>query len=411
MLRHAPPLPHVHGLCRMSPPASFSPSPRPPCPLHSLHDGLSRAAKVFRSLDVPPTGEISLDQLRAGARKLGYAVDDDVLESAFVSADLDRSSTINVDEFVVILAILHLLKGPRDEEDVDAATLKAFELATQAFLSFDSSRHGFISRVGVRVRWNEGGQAVARDAGPQDWTRKAHHALARLAGWGYTHALLTCLPPAACARMSSSPPCWSRTWRTCRTARMPLLPTPSFRWYSSASWSWTGTAMAASPSPTSWPASRIGWTRRAKRRVSLHDCGCLQRVNKTTAHPSPLDTSLVLSGVAGLEIPSATCSQPCSRARALEAASLTLRPPQVLTTLLLSFILSQQLLHVTRNEHTMVYEGQEMRRALLDVILSPARTHMYAVTNEKTDAVARMEMFRVSLDVFGISPIPCGLSD
>ncbi|KAL6768981.1 hypothetical protein ACKKBF_B17000 [Auxenochlorella protothecoides x Auxenochlorella symbiontica] len=42
----------------------------------------------------------------------------------------------------------------------------------------------------------------------------------------------------------------------------------------------------------------------------------------------------------------------------------------------------------------MVYEGQEMRRALLDVILSPARTHMYAVTNEKTDAVARMEMFR-----------------
>lgn len=99
--------------------------------------------RVFHELD--GTGEIGLEQLRTGAARLGYEVDPQLLESAFVSTDVDRSSTINVDEFIVVLAILHLLQGP--SPDGDRTTTEAFDFITRAFLSFDSSREGFVSRV------------------------------------------------------------------------------------------------------------------------------------------------------------------------------------------------------------------------------------------------------------------------
>lgn len=99
---------------------------------------------MFHQLD--GTGEIDLKQMRAGAAQLGYTVDPDLLESAFVSADVDRNSTINVDEFIVVLAILHLIRGP--SENGDRTTTQAFDFLTRAFLSFRSSRDGFISRVG-----------------------------------------------------------------------------------------------------------------------------------------------------------------------------------------------------------------------------------------------------------------------
>lgn len=116
-----------------------------------LNEGLQRAELTFDELDDDRTGEITLNQLRAGAKRLGYEVDEELLESAFVSTDADRNSTINVDEFIVVLATLHLVRGPQGDEDVDPLTLQTFEVLTQAFLSFDSSKDGFISRVGVGV--------------------------------------------------------------------------------------------------------------------------------------------------------------------------------------------------------------------------------------------------------------------
>ena len=99
--------------------------------------------RVFHELD--GTGEIGLEQLRTGAARLGYEVDPQLLESAFVSTDVDRSSTINVDEFIVVLAILHLLQGP--SPDGDRTTTEAISNNNPPLLSFDSSREGCVSRV------------------------------------------------------------------------------------------------------------------------------------------------------------------------------------------------------------------------------------------------------------------------
>lgn len=128
----------------------------------SLHAGFAACRAVFRSLtegNAAAEGtprEVSLLQLREACTQLGYNLDDDTLTRIFTSADVDGSSSLNADEFVVVLAILHILKGPEDEERVDPAILRTWRTLEEAFMCFASSKDGYIAKVELMRMMHEG---------------------------------------------------------------------------------------------------------------------------------------------------------------------------------------------------------------------------------------------------------------
>ena len=52
-------------------------------------------------------------QLRAACAQLGYHLDEATLDQIFAGADRDKSNSLNVHEFLAVLAILHTLKASR----------------------------------------------------------------------------------------------------------------------------------------------------------------------------------------------------------------------------------------------------------------------------------------------------------
>ena len=76
----------------------------------SLHEGFAACRKVFAQWAGSDEGELSEARLRDACSTLGYTLDAATLDKIFVSADMDASNTLNQHEFLVVLAILHILK-------------------------------------------------------------------------------------------------------------------------------------------------------------------------------------------------------------------------------------------------------------------------------------------------------------
>ncbi|EFN58563.1 hypothetical protein CHLNCDRAFT_140699 [Chlorella variabilis] len=112
----------------------------------TLHEGFAASKRVFRELVGVEGGELSLEQLRPACASLGYHLDEATLHSIFAGADMDGSRTLNVHEFLATMAIVHSLRGPEDEELVDPQILATWRTAEEAFMSFASSRDGFIEK-------------------------------------------------------------------------------------------------------------------------------------------------------------------------------------------------------------------------------------------------------------------------
>lgn len=55
------------------------------------------------------------------------------------------------------LCLLHCLKGPQDQEQVDPVVLQAFDTSQNAFLSLDAKKDGFISKADLRAAMHEKG--------------------------------------------------------------------------------------------------------------------------------------------------------------------------------------------------------------------------------------------------------------
>ena len=76
----------------------------------SLHEGFAACRTVFAQWAGSDEGELSEARLRDACSTLGYTLDAATLDKIFVSADMDASNTLNQYEFLVVLAILHILK-------------------------------------------------------------------------------------------------------------------------------------------------------------------------------------------------------------------------------------------------------------------------------------------------------------
>lgn len=112
----------------------------------TLAKGFKKCRLVFADLDTDGTGLFNLEQCKVAARRLGYSPTSKELQRIFEATDLDGSHSLDSKEMVIVIAILHLMKGPDDEEDIDSDILAAFQCAEEAFLSFDSSSNGYISK-------------------------------------------------------------------------------------------------------------------------------------------------------------------------------------------------------------------------------------------------------------------------
>lgn len=69
--------------------------------------------------------------------------------SIFVSVDENEDSRLNSHEFVALLAILHILKGPEDEEKVDPTILKASPGVADAGPTPGEAARGRLARGGL----------------------------------------------------------------------------------------------------------------------------------------------------------------------------------------------------------------------------------------------------------------------
>lgn len=122
----------------------------------TLHEGFAACRTVFRQLCGSEDAELGLEQLRLACTQLGYHADDASLQRIFAGADMDGSRSLNAHEFIAVLAILHILKGPEDEERVAPAILKTLATTEEAFLCFSSSRRGYIEKEELLGMMHEG---------------------------------------------------------------------------------------------------------------------------------------------------------------------------------------------------------------------------------------------------------------
>eukprot|EP00187_Rhodella_violacea_P014365 CAMPEP_0184712566 /NCGR_PEP_ID=MMETSP0314-20130426/3082_1 /TAXON_ID=38298 /ORGANISM="Rhodella maculata, Strain CCMP 736" /LENGTH=561 /DNA_ID=CAMNT_0027175039 /DNA_START=44 /DNA_END=1732 /DNA_ORIENTATION=- len=98
---------------------------------HVKGDEVKKLKKLFISLDVNRTGEITITQLRAALNSMGRTSDERELERIFTVYDVDNSGTISYEEFITACS--------------NMATLNNVDAMRAAFKEFDRNGDGVIS--------------------------------------------------------------------------------------------------------------------------------------------------------------------------------------------------------------------------------------------------------------------------
>lgn len=127
---------------------------------------LDRASLVelFHDLDKDGSGCVDDAELQQGMRQLGLAFRDDDIPRFIAQYDLDGTGTIELDEFVDLMASLHLEDGHFDRECVDVQVLSAVVCRLSAVSCRLSADCSLLSAVAVldepAVRDPDGGPAA-----------------------------------------------------------------------------------------------------------------------------------------------------------------------------------------------------------------------------------------------------------
>jgi len=111
--------------------------------LPKIRAGFECARDTFNEIDTDHNGTLDLAELSAGCRQLGFVTGDTLLRDVFHESDMDRGRTLQFREFLIALALLHLLTSP---EDTPAEVNSAFETMQEAFFFFDDSGDGFLQK-------------------------------------------------------------------------------------------------------------------------------------------------------------------------------------------------------------------------------------------------------------------------
>ncbi|KAA8493167.1 putative calcium-binding protein CML21 [Porphyridium purpureum] len=115
--------------------------------LPKLRDGFDRCREVFDRIDKDHSGTVDVDELIAGAHQLGYRADDALFREIFEESSYGSSDTLGFGEFLVALALMHVLH-PRDElsSDIPTKVKRTFEIMVDAYFYFDVSGDGYLQK-------------------------------------------------------------------------------------------------------------------------------------------------------------------------------------------------------------------------------------------------------------------------
>ena len=81
-----------------------------------LNKGFAKCKTLFHSLDKDGNEAIDPQELADGCNQLGFDIGSDVIDKVFSATDLDGNKVIDFREFIVVLAVLHMIStevGPQ----------------------------------------------------------------------------------------------------------------------------------------------------------------------------------------------------------------------------------------------------------------------------------------------------------
>lgn len=115
-----------------------------------IQAGFNKVKDVFRLVDKDSDGMITMPEMLEGLKKIGFQDgDDSLIKDVFESSDFDQSESIQPKEFIVVLAVLFILKEGKGLPMVDREIIDTFQVVIDTFLFFDKRHSGILRKKDV----------------------------------------------------------------------------------------------------------------------------------------------------------------------------------------------------------------------------------------------------------------------
>ncbi|KAJ9555493.1 hypothetical protein OSB04_010107 [Centaurea solstitialis] len=123
-------------------------------------EGLKEIRGVFELYDEDSNGTIDNEELKRCLEKLEFRCTGREIKDLFESCDVDGSNGIQLNEFIVLLCLIHLLSGPSSSSNATSTMgspeLKAtFDTMIEAFLFLDKNGNGKLIKKDMIKAMNE----------------------------------------------------------------------------------------------------------------------------------------------------------------------------------------------------------------------------------------------------------------
>eukprot|EP01025_Chloroclados_australasicus_P004654 TRINITY_DN11201_c0_g1_i1.p1 TRINITY_DN11201_c0_g1~~TRINITY_DN11201_c0_g1_i1.p1 ORF type:complete len:229 (-),score=46.00 TRINITY_DN11201_c0_g1_i1:278-964(-) len=130
-----------------------------------LEKGFTKAQQLFQQIDTNKDGTIDILELKNAAHLLGMDSENGALITFFQAADIDDSQRLEINEFIVLLAICSLLgDNGSNLEHMDDDILNCLKIVEAAFFYFDSSSDGYMDKSEVFKALDEPGVVEKRQS-------------------------------------------------------------------------------------------------------------------------------------------------------------------------------------------------------------------------------------------------------
>ncbi|KAK8626362.1 hypothetical protein V6N13_134011 [Hibiscus sabdariffa] len=124
---------------------------------------LRNCKSIFEQFDEDLNGAIDHQELKKCLHKLGVCFTEEEIDDLFKACDIDEDMGIKFNEFVVLLCLVHLLRGDGTEFEakprLGVPNLEAtFETLVDAFVFLDKNKDGYVSKNEMVQAINESGE-------------------------------------------------------------------------------------------------------------------------------------------------------------------------------------------------------------------------------------------------------------
>ncbi|XP_042966732.1 probable calcium-binding protein CML22 isoform X2 [Carya illinoinensis] len=136
-----------------------------------LRDSLKNIRAVFEQYDEDSNGTIDQEELKKCLQKLQLHLTEEEVEDLFHSCDIDGHEGIQFNEFIVLLCLIYLLKGPSSNTTsrLGSPRLEAtFDTVIEVFLFLDKNGNGKLNKNDMVKALND---ASPREKSPSHITR------------------------------------------------------------------------------------------------------------------------------------------------------------------------------------------------------------------------------------------------